>query len=362
MNRGIFEQIYTLLDEYFEMSDSMLSRGFPWAVILSLHEVYRHLYPTEPCIEDYSVEDKDKPQYILTLLKNQCEFYSTVAKNVIPYNALSLDNISDIYSVSKDTSTEVATGTLYGNLWDNFRLDDIIEEGKKLIQKRINSQNFSLTDLKDKVVLDLGCGSGRYTVALNAYGCKAITGYDSGEQGLDIGRDIVKKYGLKNIKFVKGDALDLPYEDESFDFVFCNGVLHHTKDLKRGLSELYRVLKTSGTAFLYLYADGGLFWNFRKKARKVTRSRIPHEYAQQVLNILGLPSNRFIFMDTWYVPIERHTSKEELEDILLNNIGFSSIEKLISKNEADLDFYVAAGRPYAGELYGDGEHRYLLYK
>lgn len=361
MNSSIFDQIYTLLDEYFGMSDSILSKGFPWAVILSLHEVYRHLYPTEPYIEDYSVEDKDKPQYILNLLKKQCEFYSVVAGSVIPYKTLSLENIPDLYSVSKNMSTEVATGTLYGNLWENFALDDIIEEGKKLIQKRINSPNFSLTDLEDKIVLDLGCGSGRYTIALNTYGCKTITGYDVGDQGLDIGKDIVKKYGLKNIKFVKGDVLNLPYEDETFDFVFCNGVLHHTKDFKRGLSELYRVLKSSRTAFLYVYADGGLFWNFRKKAREVT-CKVPREYARQVLNVLGLPSNRFIFMDTWYVPIERHTSKEELEDILLNDIGFKSIEKLISRNETDLDFYIAAGRPYARELYGDGEHRYLLYK
>jgi len=361
MNGKLFERVYTLLDEYFEMSDSMLTRGFPWAVILSLHEVYRHLYPTEPYIEDYSVLDKDKPRYILELLKEQCKLYSIVARSVIPYKTLSLENISDVYSVGKDISIEVATGTLYGNLWENFVLDDIIEEGKKLVQKRINSPNFSLTDLAGKVVLDLGCGSGRYTIALNSYGCKTITGYDMGGQGLAVAENIVNKYGIKNINFVEGNVLSLPFEDESFDFVFCNGVLHHIRNLKRGLSELYRVLKTSGTAFLYLYADGGLFWNFRKKAREIT-GKIPREYAQQVLNMLGLPSNRFIFMDTWYVPIERHTSKEELENMLLNDIGFRTIEKLISKNKTDLDFYVAAGRPYASELYGDGEHRYLLEK
>ena len=77
---------------------------------------------------------------------------------------------------------------------------------------------------------------------------------------------------------------------------------------------------------------------------------------------MGLPSNRFIFMDTWYVPIERHTTKEELENILLHDIGFSSIEKLTSRHEADLDNYIATDRQYARELYGDGEHRYLCYK
>ena len=133
MNRSIFEQIHTLLDEYFSTSASMLSKGFPWAVILSLHEVYRHLYPTEPYIEDYSVEDKDKPQYILDVLKNQLDVYSIVAKSVIPYKTLSLENISDNYSVSKSMSIEAATGTLYDSLWEKFGLDVVVEEAKKLI-------------------------------------------------------------------------------------------------------------------------------------------------------------------------------------------------------------------------------------
>lgn len=357
----IFKVIDTLLNEYFMKSKSMVGNGFPWAVIQSFHEVYRHLYPTEPYINNRPVDDMDKPQYILETLKKQLEFYATVARSVIPYDTLSPKKLPDIHLADKNNTVENATGTLYGKLWENFSLDDIIQEGKKLLENRINSPNFKLTDLKNKVVLDLGCGSGRYTVALSGYGCKMIIGYDMGKQGLEVGRKIVKKYGLKNVKFEEGDVLNLPYENESFDFVFCNGVLHHTKDFPKALSEFHRVLKASCTAFLYLYADGGLFWNFRKKAREIT-CNIPREYAQQVLNILGLPSNRFIFMDTWYVPIERHTLKKELEKLLLNDIGFRSLEKMISRNETDLDYYIATGRPYARELYGDGEHRYLCHK
>ena len=71
MNKSIFDNINNLLDEFFTTSESMLKNGLPWAVIISLHEAYRHLYPTEPYIKDYSVEDKDKPQYILEILKKQ---------------------------------------------------------------------------------------------------------------------------------------------------------------------------------------------------------------------------------------------------------------------------------------------------
>ena len=361
MSKEIFEQIYSLLDEYFEMSDSMVTKGFPWAVIISLHEVYRHLYPTEPYIETYSVKDSEKPKYLLELLEKQRRYYSGIMGSVLPYKALSPENLRDVYESDEDTSTETATSTLYGNLWDKFVLDNVLEESKKLLNRRINSHRFGLIELAGKTVLDLGCGSGRYTIALSTYDSRNTIGFDIGGKGIEIGEEIVKTHGIRNVKFIRGNVLDLPFEDETFDFVFCNGVLHHTKNMEMGLSELYRVVRTGGTAFLYLYADYGLFWNFRKRARRIT-SRIPSGYAQQVLNVIGLPSNRFIFMDTWYVPIERHISKDELENILLNGTGFSSIEKLVSTNETDLDFQRASDNPNARELYGDGEHRYLLFK
>lgn len=45
---------------------------------------------------------------------------------------------------------------------------------------------------------------------------------------------------------VKADILDLPFEDESFDIVFCNHVLEHIEDDSKALSELYRVMKKGG--------------------------------------------------------------------------------------------------------------------
>lgn len=45
---------------------------------------------------------------------------------------------------------------------------------------------------------------------------------------------------------VKADILDLPFENESFDIVFCNHVLEHIEDDKKAMSELYRVMKKGG--------------------------------------------------------------------------------------------------------------------
>ena len=45
---------------------------------------------------------------------------------------------------------------------------------------------------------------------------------------------------------VKADILDLPFEDESFDVIFCNHVLEHIEDDTKAMSEIYRVMKKSG--------------------------------------------------------------------------------------------------------------------
>ncbi len=54
---------------------------------------------------------------------------------------------------------------------------------------------------------------------------------------------------------VKADICDLPFEDNSFDLVFCNHVLEHIPDDKKAMSELHRVLKKGGTGIFQVPQD-----------------------------------------------------------------------------------------------------------
>lgn len=54
---------------------------------------------------------------------------------------------------------------------------------------------------------------------------------------------------------VKADICDLPFEDDSFDFILCNHVLEHIPDDKKAMKELYRVLQPGGTAILQIPQD-----------------------------------------------------------------------------------------------------------
>ena len=87
-------------------------------------------------------------------------------------------------------------------------------------------------------------------------------------------------------------------------------------------------------------------------------TRIPQNYTQSVLNAIGLPSNRFIFMDTWYVPIEGHLKRRELEEVMQGcGLTFS---QLPSNTPFDPDYGLRSGLPGAEIMWGEGEHRYLV--
>lgn len=54
---------------------------------------------------------------------------------------------------------------------------------------------------------------------------------------------------------VKADILELPFEDDSFDFVFCNHVLEHIEDDSKAMSELYRVMRPGGMGVFQIPQD-----------------------------------------------------------------------------------------------------------
>lgn len=127
------------------------------------------------------------------------------------------------------------TGKLFGDLW--WRYDDkLFNESVELFYKRFEAKGFDLRWFKGKKCLDAGCGGGRYAIAMAKLGAEKVIGCDISTGGLaDAHR---RAADLPNIEFEKASVLELPYTDESFDFVCCSGVLHHTKDPAKGLSEL----------------------------------------------------------------------------------------------------------------------------
>ena len=99
---------------------------------------------------------------------------------------------------------------------------------------------------KGAKALDVCCGTADWTIALaKAVGASGeVTGLDFSESMLEAGKDKVKPF--PNISLIQGNAMELPFPDETFDYVTIGFGLRNVPDYEKVLSEMKRVLKPGG--------------------------------------------------------------------------------------------------------------------
>ena len=121
------------------------------------------------------------------------------------------------------------------------------------IKETINSFN-----IKGKDVLEIGFGMGTDHLNMARRGAR-MYGIDLTAKHYDITRTRLKLYGLKS-RLIVGDAETLPYADGLFDFVYSFGVVHHSPDTRKIVSEICRVLKPGGQCYLSVYNKNSIFF------------------------------------------------------------------------------------------------------
>ena len=144
----------------------------------------------------------------------------------------------------------------FGYQWNKFnklQLDSFngsFESRDRLIEQSELSNN----DFKDKTILEIGAGNGRFTEILLDFGAKVIA--------VDFSSAIYANYrnNLDNVKAgnllcIRGDVFDLPLEKSSFDYVICYGVIQHTGDNKKCLDVLASYVNDSGSLLVDIYSN-----------------------------------------------------------------------------------------------------------
>jgi len=117
-------------------------------------------------------------------------------------------------------------------------------------------------------VLEIGCGLGTDGLQFARAGAD-YTGVDLTEAAIDLARKNFEQRGLQG-EFKVADAENLDFADSSFDLVYSHGVLHHTLDIGRAVSEIHRVLKPEGRAIVMLYHRDS--YNYRVGIRILRRA------------------------------------------------------------------------------------------
>ncbi|MBN2984313.1 demethylmenaquinone methyltransferase [Cohnella algarum] len=126
------------------------------------------------------------------------------------------------------------------------RMNDILSFRRHKSWRKFTMRKLALKP--GETSLDLCCGTCDWTIALaQASGTGRTVGLDFSNNMLEIGRAKVKKLGLdKQIELIQGNAMSLPFPDDSFDYVTIGFGLRNVPDYMQVLKEMRRVVKPGG--------------------------------------------------------------------------------------------------------------------
>lgn len=208
------------------------------------------------------------------------------------------------------------TGEHYSELFKNFSKYHLINQPKTLLKKRLLRNKFPISFFKNKIGLDIGCGNGRYTFALKSFGLKSVLGIDISQRNINTCNYNKKKFKIKNVFFKKGNAVNLKFKNESFDFSMSYGVFHHTGKMNQCINEMIRVTKKGGKGLIFLIGIGGIRWNAIEICRRIlqytNRNYIYNYFDEKIFS----GKYYYLFLDHVLVKINENKSRKEIIKIL----------------------------------------------
>lgn len=161
-------------------------------------------------------------------------------------------------------------GALYDSLYDDVdhsltheRLIEALDALEDMFRLRghMAAVEMPLGELEGKRVLEIGSGAGGHSALFARHGA-VVTAVDITEKRVAATTAKFRLMGADaaGCRAMQADAEALPFEDASFDIIYSNGVLHHTRDTEKALDEAFRVLKPGGLAVVMLYCKSS--WHY----------------------------------------------------------------------------------------------------
>lgn len=119
---------------------------------------------------------------------------------------------------------------------------------------------FPYHDYSGKKVLEIGCGMGCMIMNWAQHGAN-VTAVDLNPVAIEYTKKRFSTYNL-NGDIQEADAENLPFSDNTFDYIYSWGVLHHTPGTEKAINEIYRVLKPGGSCGVMLYHRNSFLYRF----------------------------------------------------------------------------------------------------
>ena len=169
-------------------------------------------------------------------------------------------------------------------LYAQTQMDDATSQRSENAFRR--RTGFRPEDLAGKLVLDVGCGMGRFAEVATRWGAHVV-GID-----LSLAAEVAaQNLADRNVAIFQADVFQLPFAPGSFDFIYSIGVLHHTPNCEQAVKVLPKLLKPGGRISVWLYSSYNPWYHMSDVYRKVTRRMPPkmlHKLCYAVIPLYGL--------------------------------------------------------------------------
>ena len=252
----------------------------------------------------------------------------------------------------KDQVTKKVTNFYKDSPFPNYKTED--NKGTILIKgdKNILTSQFKKFIGYNKNVLEVGCGTGQISNYFSIGTNNNVVGLDPTIESLKLASNFAKNNDIYNVKFVNADIFDDVLKDNFFDFIWCSGVLHHTKNPYNAFQIITKSLKDEGYILIGLYNKIG-------RIRTIVRKFFYKIFGEKFLKIVD-PTLRNLkndkeeqkawIRDQYIHPVESlHTIDEVLEWFNNNDIEF--VNSIPSCDFNDDNFQNLFKKQSLGNLY-----------
>jgi SAM-dependent methyltransferase len=168
----------------------------------------------------------------------------------------------------------------FGRQWNRY---DVARDEEDEAVFRVKT-GIDPRDLGGRLVLDAGCGGGRYARLAGRHGARVI--------GVDLSAAVEKAAALcagwPDVTIVQADLLDLPLAEASFDVAFSIGVLHHSPDPRRAFAQVAARVKPGGRLAVWLYRKNTPPQEALNTALRAVTTRLPARVLEPVCAGLGV--------------------------------------------------------------------------
>jgi len=152
-------------------------------------------------------------------------------------------------------------------------------------------KNYLTQEFKKKIgfnkkILEVGCGTGQSALYFAIGNNNKVFALDPTFESIKLGLDFSQKNNINNILFVNADIFDDVFKHEVFDFIWTNGVLHHTKNPCLAFQIISKYLKKEGYILVGLYNKYG-------RLRTVFRRFLYKIFGNFIVKILDPSIRRF---------------------------------------------------------------------